>query len=268
MLTCSLCDDPLLKDEVVVMEDNPDTLETIKTILEEELKWNVTIAKNKEEAINLADKKRAAYFVLDDWIEDDKKEGTKALKQIRQEDEMAYVVILSTHPDSEEMVKRLKGNLFQLKTNLKSNVRYIASEILKYRLKIIDKLKKDISKDREDIVRQIKFIEQPETNFCSTIISDEFVTNEQLYYGDNDPNIAAYESSKDNPEWFERHQGKYVAFVDGKFKFSCSDRHEFFKRLIESEEYKNKKAFYMQVEAQERIYEILPSVEILLYEKE
>ena len=135
------------------------------------------------------------------------------------------------------LAERLKCNLFIEKNHIKSDILNIADEMINYRKKFVNNLLEKINNDKEHIKRLQQVSQKPPA----------FPEDLQA------ANRAAYEKCKSNLDWVLEHQGKYAAFVDGEFKFSCKDRDEFFNQLINSDKYKEKQIFFAEVGEKERI---------------
>ena len=82
---------------------------------------------------------------------------------------------------------------------------------------------------------------------CTTIVSDTVIV-EKI----DDPNMAAYEKFKSDPEWFEKYKDQYVAFIDGEFFDSDINRDDLLNRLHTPENYE-KQRFFAKVEKTLRI---------------
>ena len=67
---------------ILVIDDQEDILNNIKAILEDEL-YNVDIAINSEESLNLINTKNYDLIILDVWLDNSKLDGLQLLKKIR-----------------------------------------------------------------------------------------------------------------------------------------------------------------------------------------
>jgi DNA-binding NarL/FixJ family response regulator len=210
-----ICDDifmcdPFIENEVVVMEDDDYTRNTIKEIIEREFRWQVITVNNQEEAVNLVGHKQAAYFILDNCIGNNKQEGFKTLKAVKELNPKAFVAILTefSSPDVKQRATNLDADSFKVKSlELKNDIYQIATEMLKYKIAIIDSLRKYhldnleiLDNRKKDILNRLEAIDNLD----------------KLYYADSDSNILAYEKHRLDQEWLSEHEGKYVAFVDGR----------------------------------------------------
>ncbi len=233
----------VFKNEVVVMEDSEITEEAIINFMKKELNWEVITCYDQEEAVGFAQNKRAAFFILDSSIKNNNQEGLDALERIKEINEKNFVAILSAHPENIERANNLQSNLSEEKTHdITKNLQNIAHKMLEYRKKMVENILEKTNKELE-------YIDKLERTYKSQ--SDPQNTDEHK----QSANISAYEKSKSNPDWFSEHEGDYVAFVDGEFKFSCKDRGEFFKQLVNSDEYKEKQIFFVKVVEKERVIE-------------
>ena len=254
-----LIDHPLLKNEVVVMEDSPETLHTISNFLKEVLKWTVIQCNNQDEVVEIARQKRAAFFILDNWVEDNKQEGLDALERIKLINKKTFVAILTGHVNHQNQIRleRLGGNLFIEKSSINRNIFVIANEMLKFRKKFVEIIWKEINKQQKfmenEINEQLEIIERLEHLYKNSMAKNIPTNKKNPPEHMQTANRDAYEQCKSNPEWFSEHQGRYAAFVDGEFEFSCKDRGKFFDQINNSDEYKGKQIFVAEVEQQERI---------------
>jgi CheY-like chemotaxis protein len=218
-------DQLLLKNKVVIMEDSETNIEIIINVLENELQYEVFVCDNQDEVIDIAKIQRPDLFILDNYIGNKLQEGFDALERIKNLDKAMFVAILTGFPteDIQKQAKRLECDVFMEKTtDIKQNVMDIVDKMLEYR--------------RKQIKDQLK-------------PNNDFSEDKQAQ------NRKAYEECKLNPDWLEKHQGNYAAFVDGKFEFSCKDKDEFFDKLNNSDEYKEKQIFVAEVGKKEIIIE-------------
>jgi CheY-like chemotaxis protein len=217
--------DPFIKDEVVIMEDSKPMRDVIQEVIEG-IGWQTKFVNNRTEAVQLVKNKEAAYFILDNWIDKNKQEGFDTLEVIRELDRQVFVTILTGHPDpkNKKLAERLKANLYKEKSpvDYRQDIKEIALEILKYKKEIVNK-----------------------------------VIDNQVAKLEGDPNIIAYETAKQDPQWLEKYQGRYVAFVNGKLVDSDTNESEILKRI--REKYPDKPRFFRQVEEIEENPIDLPS---------
>ncbi|MDJ0717308.1 MAG: response regulator [Prochloraceae cyanobacterium] len=254
LLTNDISNDLLLENKVVVMEDSDDTKKAIFNLMEDQLKWEVVECKDQDEAVKIAEQKDASFFILDNWVGENKQEGLDALERIKNINEKNFVAIITAHSVTQELSKRLGSNLFVEKDDLILNIFHIVEEMLKYRLKIVDNLPKVVDNTQKEIERELKNIKVLERNYKRGAgIEGTRDKRVKVFEDPQAANRLAYKMCKLNSDWSSKHQGKYAAFVDGEFKFSCEDRDEFFNRLINSDEYKEKPIFFAKVEEKKRI---------------
>lgn len=231
MVTDQLCNDaficdPFLKNEVVVMENDPNTQSRIKDIITDELAWHVKTVANKTEAVKLVENKEAAFYILDVGMgKNREQEGLDALEQIKSLDQKVFVSVYSGKPGNKKQAENLEANLFQEKSSkIREDVNNITDAMLDYQLKIIDNIKQNILEKK-----RLKFTE--------------------------DTNITAYEKLKSTGEWFEQYKNKYVAFVDGNLVDSDPNRQNLLERLKDSK-YGAKPIFFTKVEENIRVIDM------------
>lgn len=233
----------LQEDTVVSLEDEQNIQDVIKEVVEVEFKGNLKVVRNKEEAIAVLEQQQVNFFIFDNRINNNRQEGLDALEQVRVESKDAFVAIFSAHKDYLPQARNLGCNLFVEKsTDLKDCVRYIVREMLQYKFRL-SMQKKDLKVFHKG---SRESFEPPDT-------SD--------YYQDSkneDCNIEEYEKLKLDPDWFEENQGKYVAFVDGKWVKSSNNntdesREVLLNWLINKKEYSEKKRFFTKVEIDDEI---------------
>ncbi|GBF80319.1 hypothetical protein [Aphanothece sacrum] len=114
-------------------------------------------------------------------------------------------IIITGHPDpnNRRLAERLKANLYKEKSpvNYRQDIKEIVLEILKYKKQIVNSI----------IDEQIaKLSPNPKDIDIYEELRKLDITSQQ------DPNIIAYEKVKQDPQWLEKYQGKYVAFVEEK----------------------------------------------------
>ena len=231
--------DSFLKNEVVVMEDDPNIQNLIKNIIIDELKWQVTPVKNKSEVVKLVHNKEAAFYILDITMgKDREQEGLDALEEIKSIDKKVFVSVFSAHPRYLKQAEKLEANLFQEKSSeLREDVLHIAYEMLNYQLKIIDSI-------RQNILDKLNFINKIE---------------QQYRKAPEDINIAAYEQLQSDNKWLEQYTGKYVAFVDGDFVDSDVNKQDLLDRLKDSK-YEYKSRFIAKIKNDIRVIDMPSSL--------
>ncbi len=251
LLDRDISNSPLLANKVVIMEDDFMIQEHIFNFMENNLKWEVIKCDDQNEAVDIARNKQAAFFILDNRVGDSKQEGLDALERIKSIDKTIFVAIFTAYSVKRREAENLDCNLFVEKNRLQLNLLHIVDEMLKYRLQIVDNVSLENSKQLEDIkrlkkeiIKQLKFVERLEDTYNKKSSSPKY---------QQDRNRKAYEKCELDKKWLKENQGKYAAFVDGEFKFSCKDRDEFFNRLINSDEYKEKQIFFAEVGEKKRI---------------
>ncbi len=210
--------DPFMKDEVVVMEDSLAMKNAIQEVIGG-IGWQTRFVHNRREAVEVVQNKEAAYFILDNWIDENKQEGFDTLEVIRELDEQVFVTILTGHPDpkNEKLAERLKANLYKKKSadNYRKDIEEIASAMLAFKKQIF-----------------------------SNIIG---IINDQIDQLDKaDINVTAYERHKQDSEWLETYTNQYVAFVDGEFFDGNPNEFELLK-LVRAK-YPDKPRFFTKVD--------------------
>jgi DNA-binding NarL/FixJ family response regulator len=216
---------------VVVMEDSEEVQNAIKAVLEGKLELHLNMVKNKEEAVEMLEKHQADCFIFDNWV-GYKQEGLDALEQIREVNKTVFVAIFSNHGEFRDQAYALGCNLFVDKSpDLTNCIEQIAYEMLKYRLVCLET-------SRKRAASQIELITSPDKS--------------------DDRNIDEYRRLKLDLEWLKKHQGKYVAFVDGKCvrasdSSTSESRDELFDWLIGEKEYCDKPRLFTKVEGDVRI---------------
>ncbi|MBA2750473.1 MAG: response regulator [Tatlockia sp.] len=264
------------------MEDSSRTQETIKRIMEGKLNWKVTIIKNQEEAVSLADQKNYPFYILDvNMGKNREQEGLDALEKIKDVDQQVFVSVFSAYPNFRQKAANLNSNWFEEKgSEIEKGVCNIASKMLEYKLKLLGTLKEDITNNKDceehqyiflgliedkitNLNEQLESVKTPEEDKITNLNEqlESVKTPEKLYFRDlfsethpaENININAYEELKSNPIWFAKYQGKYVAFVNGKLVSSNENKQELLDWLIKSEQYKDEKRFFAKVEEEPRI---------------
>jgi ActR/RegA family two-component response regulator len=231
--------DILLKDKVVIMEDDPDLQEQIKGVMRKEYDWDVIVANSLDEVTHIAENNEAAYYIFDVHMGTDRdSEGLDALETVKHINDKSFVTIFTAHPRFQKQAVKA-GADFSLKKSiyLDNDINRIANEMLLHRIKIENETTENIEQLKE-IYEKLYKISHPDG------LDDD---------NSSDKNIAAYEQLKSDPEWFETHKDKYVAFVDGEFVRSDPDRETLLDWLIEAEEYQDKNRYFTKIEAEDRI---------------
>jgi DNA-binding response OmpR family regulator len=268
--------------------------EEIQQFIEGQLGWQVVIAKNRNEAVKICETQQAEFYILDIKLGNERsrsQEGMDTAEQIRSIDENVFVSIFSGVPNLEphkKMAKRIGVNYFEEKGNIvREGVSRIAVEMLRFQknlldsifqkylhssaylgedeiLKIVNKIK-EVNKKLEDIQRLEKSYQSNSTDHpLDEANNDEKRLNPAFLPIEDDDNILKYESLKQNSEWREKYQNKYVAFADGKWlsEFVADNSHDLLNCLRNSD-HKGKAIFYPFV-GEELIIELpLSLLEIL-----
>ena len=259
---------------VVILEDMLEIREEIREFIENELGWQVIIAENRSKVVEICEAQRAEFYIFDIKLGNEKdksQEGIDTAEEIRKIDENVFISIFSGVPDLEphkKMAKKIGVNYFEGKGNvvLEGVVR-VAVEMLFFKkglvddvfqkylhssaylgndeiLKIVNKIK-EVNKKLEDIQKleksyQFNSTEHPKDN--------EKGWNPTWLPIEEDENIQEYESSKQDLEWREKYQNKYVAFADGKWlKDFVDDNSEVLLNQLRNSEHKGKSIFYKKV---------------------
>ena len=233
----------VLKKEVVVMEDSPAAEEAIKEVVEGELGWKVTIAKDSDEVADYAKNKKAGIYILDNKIGDNPTEGLDALEKLKAIDENIIVAICSAFSEYKKQAYKIDKNLvaYEVKgTNLKENVRDIAIKLIKHLQKIINEIQSKVENSsdeyrnitlvlleqkKSELERDRQKLEQLlEKKVDEKVIS---VDEKLLEKNSNEPaipdtpksicdNFEAYQKCQSDEDWLKKYDSKYVAFVGGK----------------------------------------------------
>jgi hypothetical protein len=269
---------------VVILEDMCLIRYEIQQFIKDELGWEVIIAENRGQAVNICEAQKAEFYIFDIKLgnqKDKSQEGIDTAEEIKGIDKNVFVSIFSGVPDLEsykKMAKRIGVNYFEEKGNfLQEGVARIAVEMLLFQknlldgifqnylqssvdidgdevLKIVNKIK-EVNKKLEDIQKLERSYQSDSKDhplFCESI---DFFSDLAI---NGDKNIQAYERYKQNVKWREKYQNKYVAFVDGEWlpQFVADNSHDLLNCLRNSE-HKGKAIFYQFV-GEELIIE-LPS---------
>ncbi len=268
--------------KVVILEDMELIREEIQQFIKNELGWQVIIAKNRNEAVKLCESQEAEFYILDIKLGNERsrsQEGMDTAEEIKAIDENVFVSIFSDYSQSQEFQKRAKKvgvNYFQAKSSpVQEGVSRIAIEMLLFQknlldgifqkylhssaylgedeiLKIVNKIK-EVNKKLEDIQKLERSYQSDSTEHPLPCESIDFFSDLAI---DEDENIQSYESYKQNMEWREKYQNKYVAFVDGEWlpQFVADNSHDLLNYLRNSE-HKNEAILYKLV-GEEQIIEL------------
>ena len=254
---------------VVILEDMPEIRAEIREFIENELGWRVIIAENRSKVVEICEAQGAEFYIFDIKLGNEKdksQEGIDTAEEIRKIDENVFISIFSGVPDLEphkKMAKRIGVNYFEEKGNIvREGVTRVAIEMLFFKkdlvdnvfqkylhssaylsndeiLKIVNKIK-EVNKKLEDIQK----LEESYKSHSTDHPSD----NSTLDSSQEDKNIQAYESYKQDPEWQAKYQNKYVAFADGKWLNDFfDDNSEVLLNQLRNSEHKGKSIFYKKV---------------------
>lgn len=258
-MSVPICDamcETVSKKEVVVMEDSPAAEEAIKKVMEGELGWKVTMAKNSNEVADYAKKKKAGIYILDNKIGDKPTEGLDALERLKKIDENSIVAICSAYPNPEykRQAYKIDGNLVGYEekingTNLEQNFRNIAAKFIERLQQIIGGIQSKIENSSDEYrnitltLLEDKKSELEENrqkleqllakNTDEKVIPDAEKPTPEIYDNFYD-NFKAYQKCQSDENWLTKYDGKYVAFVDGEQVFpEVTDNKELLKLLEE-----------------------------------
>lgn len=284
-----ICDALINEDiYVVVLDDNGNIRDTINEFISRELGWKVIITEKREDAVWLCQNKRAVFYILDINLGKERsQEGIDTAEEIKTIDENVFVSIFSGIPNLElyrKRANRIGVDYFEEKSNVvREGVARIALEMLLFQknlldsifqsyfqssvsidanevLKIVNKIK-EVNKKLEDIQKLERSYQSDSTDhpiFENLTFDPKFLPTEE------DENIQVYESLKQDLEWLEKYQNKYVAFANGQWlpEFVADNSHDLFNYLRNSD-HKGKTIFYQFV-GEELIIELpLSLLEIL-----
>ena len=229
-------------NEVIVMEDRVTTQEAIREILEREFNLHVKIVESKEAAISIAEQHQEIQgYILDVQMGNDRQqEGIDALEEIKAINEKSFVSIFTGHPSQEiqKMASKLGADLYREKsTDLENDIRYIGSQIKKRHHDLLQKQLETIERLRNDIINELEQINQLDKLYNSPSTSLLL----------KDSNIAAYEKLKLDKEWFAKHKGECVAFIDGELIGSNEDEQKLLEQLKDITK-QDKPIFFTKVE--------------------
>lgn len=254
------CIDPILKNEVVVMEDSTETSNEIDNVLSGELNWQIIKCSNQDEVVEIARKGQAAFFILDNWV-GSKHEGLDALERIKAINQKTFVTIFSGHQIDRSLAERLSGDLFEDKTDISENIRHIAYEMLAFRKKLVGSM-------LESIESQMKYIESLEGSYINSTAtmpkSSHTGSGESITGNLQKMNRAAYKKLLLDNVWYLENKGKYAVFVNGEFEFSEDNRDTCLSKLISCPEYKGKQVFHAKVQRRVRLIEEPSSLSVEL----
>ena len=285
-MTNIICQENSIRDRfinnistVVILEDIPEIRAEIKEFIENELGWQVIIAKNRSKAVEICEAQKAEFYIFDIKLGNEKdksQEGIDTAEEIKRIDESVFVSILSGVPNLEphkKMAERIGVNYFEEKGNVvREGVARIAVKMLFFKkglvddvfqkylhssaylgndeiLKIVNKIK-EVNKKLEDIQK----IEKSYQSDSTVHPSDKPKLDSKL---DEDENIREYKSRKQDLEWLKKYQDQYVTFADGNWlpEFIANDQEVLFEQLDQSEIYKDKPIFYAKLEKLDKVKE-------------
>jgi CheY-like chemotaxis protein len=285
-MTNIICQENSIRDRfinnistVVILEDMPEIRAEIKEFIENELGWQVIIAKNRSKAVEICEAQKAEFYIFDIKLGNEKdksQEGIDTAEEIKRIDESVFVSILSGVPNLEphkKMAERIGVNYFEEKGNVvREGVARIAVKMLFFKkglvddvfqkylhssaylgndeiLKIVNKIK-EVNKKLEDIQK----IEKSYQSDSTVHPSDKPKLDSKL---DEDENIREYKSRKQDLEWLQKYQDQYVTFADGNWlpEFIANDQEVLFEQLDQSEIYKDKPIFYAKLEKLDKVKE-------------
>jgi len=131
--------------KVVILEDMSLVREEIQQFIENELGWQVIIAKNCNEAVKFCESQEAEFYILDIKLGNERsrsQEGMDTAEAIKAIDENVFVSIFSDYSQSQEFQKRAKKvgvNYFQAKSSpVQEGVSRIAIEMLLFQKNLLD----------------------------------------------------------------------------------------------------------------------------------
>lgn len=225
----------LIETKVAVMEDDPEIQQAIQEVMRDELNWQVVPVASSEEAVAIAEKNEIEYYIFDVHMGEDKQheqEGLDALEKLKEINANLFVSIFTAFPKYRQQAKRLHTDFYLEKSpHIKTNIRQIAYEILNHQMKVIKNREKSLEQQKESLENLLK---------VEAIDPEPDPSDLNL-------NINAYEKLKSDPEWLEKYQGKYVAFVEGKQVFpNIQDEKDLLKKI--REKYPDKPRFFTQVQ--------------------
>lgn len=267
------------KVKVVVLEDSKSIQKQIKDFIEQELEWEVLIAKNRDEAHNLHETQGVKFYILDINLGDNRRqEGIDTAQDIKEFDENTYIAIFSGFLSSRQVRKSFRNikvnHLEEKSENIQVGFCNIAMDMLKFQKDLVSSFFKSyfnstieldderilkLAKKEKEINQQIDKIQKLEICYqlssakplINVSTDDEELEPEEISsYIAEDENIKKYKIYKRNEDWLTENAGKYVAFVDGEWidDFVEKEKDDLLKKLDESIEYRDKPVFYIQAD--------------------
>ena len=237
---------------VVILEDMCLIRYEIQQFIKDELGWEVIIAENRGQAVNICEAQKAEFYICDIKLGNEKdksQEGIDTAEEIKGIDKNVFVSIFSGVPDLEsykKMAKRIGVNYFEEKGNfLQEGVARIAVEMLLFQKNLLNGifqncLQSSVDIDSNEVLKIVNKIKEVNKKL------EDIQNLERIYQ--EDYNIQAYESWKQNPEWREEYQNKYVAFADGEWlQYFVTDNSKDLLDKLRDSEHKGKSIFYKKV---------------------
>jgi hypothetical protein len=258
--------------KVVILEDDCDTIKPImEEIIEEKLEWMIEFVETGDKAVE----KKSQFYILDIKLGEGqrKQEGMTTAEKIKESDESAFVSLFSGTPNLKSLrlqARRIGVDYIEEKSNLRVNICNIVMEMLHfYEKSLLNCFKKDfpfedtklaesIIKELENICEKTKIIYKLEQQYHDSI------DDQRDSVADFDENIKVYEEKyKKDREWFNKYEGKYVAFANGEWlgeDFVADSKDDLFKRLDESDDYKDQALFYTCVKNDDILEDDIKSI--------
>ena len=237
---------------VVILEDMCLIRYEIQQFIKDEFGWEVIIAENRGQAVNICEAQKAEFYICDIKLGNEKdksQEGIDTAEEIKGIDKNVFVSIFSGVPDLEsykKMAKRIGVNYFEEKGNfLQEGVARIAVEMLLFQKNLLNGifqncLQSSVDIDSNEVLKIVNKIKEVNKKL------EDIQNLERIYQ--EDYNIQAYESWKQNPEWREEYQNKYVAFADGEWlQYFVTDNSKDLLDKLRDSEHKGKSIFYKKV---------------------
>jgi DNA-binding NarL/FixJ family response regulator len=220
-------------NEVVVMEDD----NSIRQYVVDALKLigiRARTVSDAKEAVDIAKKKLCHYYILDVNMGRRKsEEGLDALEKIKKFDPNSFVAVYSNHKDKLQKAIRLGADVSKEKSE--SQIKDMTSIVLQM-------MAPCLATRPEDLIRSILGQKpQNESNGDDQPVSDK--------------NIEAYKAYILNPEWVNDHEGKYVAFVNGKLIGEGDDRASLLQRM--REQYSGVRILFTRVRGEKEVVRLL-----------
>jgi ActR/RegA family two-component response regulator len=220
--------------DIVVMEDE-DMFDIIAAL--ESHGCRVCLVSSREEAVEMAESKRARFFILDISMGSDRfNEGLDTLEEIKKIDEDIFVAIYTKYPEERYryQAENLGADLFFAKTpDVRADIRRITERMLPHAFKLLG------SEERDK--------RRPEPDDEEEQYSEEFALN----YNAFKDLLADDKSSAEN-------FGYYVAFVNGRMVKRSRDEDELISWLI-SEHPRTPKFYALVQDEEDEAVEYLPS---------